>query len=119
MKIVREFAPLARQTRTKRSAHRLAGAGRARPTTKTETHIQERRVAALRREALAANPMAKEKQILEIPDFVTVRDLADLMDASPIEVMKELISNGIMATINQQIDYDTAAIVADGMGYEP
>lgn len=63
--------------------------------------------------------MAKEKQILEIPDFVTVRDLADLMDASPIEVMKELISNGIMATINQQIDYDTAAIVADGMGYEP
>jgi translation initiation factor IF-2 len=63
--------------------------------------------------------MAKEKQILEIPEFVTVRDLADLMDASPIEVMKELISNGIMATINQQIDYDTAAIVADGMGYEP
>ena len=63
--------------------------------------------------------MAKEKQILEIPDFVTVRDLADLMDASPIEVMKELISNGIMATINQQIDYDTAAIVADGMGFEP
>ncbi|MCC6798907.1 MAG: translation initiation factor IF-2 [Anaerolineae bacterium] len=63
--------------------------------------------------------MAKERQILEIPDYLTVRDLADLMDASPIEVMKELISNGIMATINQQIDYDTAAIVADGMGYEP
>lgn len=48
--------------------------------------------------------MAKEKQILEIPDYLTVRDLADLMEASPIEVMKELISNGIMATINQQID---------------
>jgi len=63
--------------------------------------------------------MAQEKQVLEIPDFLTVRELADLMDASPIEVMKELISNGIMATINQQIDYDTAAIVADGMGFEP
>lgn len=60
----------------------------------------------------------KQKQILELPDFLTVRELADLMEASPIEVMKELISNGIMASINQQIDYDTAAIVADGMGFE-
>jgi translation initiation factor IF-2 len=47
-----------------------------------------------------------------------VRELADLMGASPIEVMKELISNGIMASINQQIDYDTAAIVLDGLGFE-
>ncbi len=62
--------------------------------------------------------MPKEKQILEVPEFLTVRELADLMQASPIEVMKELITNGIMASINQQIDYDTAAIVADGMGYE-
>lgn len=62
--------------------------------------------------------MPKEKQILELPDFITVRELADLMEASPIEVMKELISNGIMASINQQIDYDTAAIVVDGLGFE-
>jgi translation initiation factor IF-2 len=62
--------------------------------------------------------MPKTKQILELPDFLTVRELADLMGASPIEVMKELISNGIMASINQQIDFDTAAIVADGLGYE-
>jgi translation initiation factor IF-2 len=62
--------------------------------------------------------MAQEKQILEVPDFLSVRELADLMGASPIEVMKELISNGIMASINQQIDYDTAAIVVDGLGYE-
>ncbi len=62
--------------------------------------------------------MPQEKQILQVPEFLTVRELADLMGASPIEVMKELISNGIMASINQQIDYDTAAIVADSMGYE-
>ncbi len=62
--------------------------------------------------------MPQEKQILELPDFLTVRELADLMGESPIEVMKELISNGIMASINQQIDFDTAAIVADGLGYE-
>jgi len=62
--------------------------------------------------------MPQQKQVLEVPEFLTVRELADLMEASPIEVMKELISNGIMASINQQIDYDTAAIVIDGLGYE-
>lgn len=62
--------------------------------------------------------MAQEKQVIEIPEFLTVRELADMMEASPIEVMKELISNGIMASINQQIDFDTAAIVLDGLGYE-
>ncbi len=68
--------------------------------------------------APAAKSMPQEKQVLEIPDFLTVRELADLMGASPIEVMKELISNGIMASINQQIDFDTAAIVVDGLGFE-
>jgi translation initiation factor IF-2 len=62
--------------------------------------------------------MAKERQIIEVPEFLTVRELANLMSASPIEVMKQLINNGIMATINQQIDYDTAAIVVEEMGYE-
>src|SRR5690606_9729109 len=68
-----------------------------------------------RREAggRTAQSMPQERQIIELPDFITVRDLADLIDTSPIEVMKELITNGIMASINQQIDYDTAAIVAD------
>ena len=61
--------------------------------------------------------MPKEKQVLEVPDFLTVRELADLMEASPIEVMKELINNGIMASINQQIDYDTAAIVLEELGF--
>ncbi|MDZ4670944.1 MAG: translation initiation factor IF-2 [Phototrophicales bacterium] len=62
--------------------------------------------------------MAQEKQIVLVPDFLTVRQLAELISASPIEVMKRLISSGIMASINQQIDYDTAAIVLEEFGYE-
>ncbi len=62
--------------------------------------------------------MAKERQIVEVPEFLSVRELANLIGASPIDVMKQLISNGIMATINQQIDYDTAAIVVEELGYE-
>lgn len=62
--------------------------------------------------------MAQERQIILLPDYLTVRELAELIDASPIEVMKRLIANGIMASINQQVDYDTAAIVAEEMGFE-
>jgi len=41
------------------------------------------------------------------------------MDVSPIVVIKELMNAGVMANINQQIDYETAAIVAQEMGFEP
>ncbi len=63
--------------------------------------------------------MAQERQLIEIPEYLSVRELAELMHTSPIDVMKQLIKNGVMATINQQIDYDTAAIVVEEMGYEP
>lgn len=62
--------------------------------------------------------MAQEKQVVLVPDFLTVRELSELIKASPIEVMKKLIANGIMASINQQIDFDTAAIVIEELGYE-
>ncbi len=61
----------------------------------------------------------QERQILNVPDFVTVRELAELMQVSPIEVMKKLIANGIMASINQQLDYDTAAIIIEEMNFLP
>ena len=51
--------------------------------------------------------MAKAKAI-EIPNYITVRELASLMDVSPINVLKVLMSSGIMVTINQEIDFDTS-----------
>jgi translation initiation factor IF-2 len=62
--------------------------------------------------------MAKEQQVVLVPDYLTVREVAELIDANPINVMKTLIANGIMASINQQIDFDTAAIVIAEMGFE-
>ncbi len=55
---------------------------------------------------------------IELPPSITVRDLALAIDASPIEVIKALMANGVMANINQLIDFDTAAVVASEMGYE-
>lgn len=61
--------------------------------------------------------MAETTNAILVPDFLTVRELAELIDSSPIDVMKRLITNGIMASINQQIDFDTAAIVIEEMGF--
>jgi translation initiation factor IF-2 len=47
-----------------------------------------------------------------------VRDLSERLNASPIDVIKTLMANGVMANINQQIDFDTAAIVAAELGFD-
>jgi translation initiation factor IF-2 len=57
-------------------------------------------------------------KMIEVPSVITVRDLADLMSVSPIEIIKELMNNGILANINQQIDFDTVVIIGEEMGYE-
>lgn len=62
--------------------------------------------------------MTETRALIEVPDYITVRELANQMGVSPIDVIKELMSNGIMANINQQIDFDTASIVAEEMGFE-
>jgi translation initiation factor IF-2 len=62
--------------------------------------------------------MAQENKVVSIPDKLSVRELAVLLDVSPIEVMKLLINSGIMANINETVDYDTAAIVATDLGFE-
>jgi len=56
---------------------------------------------------------------VRIPDALTVKELADLLRVSPVEVIKRLMTNGVMAAQNQTIDYDTAAIVAVELGFEP
>ncbi len=55
---------------------------------------------------------------IELPANITVRELAQRVEASPIQVIKILMSNGVMANINQQIDFDTAAVVASEMGFD-
>ena len=57
-------------------------------------------------------------KIIELPASITVRELGMLINVSPIDIIKVLMANGVMANINQQIDYDTAAIVASEMGFE-
>lgn len=55
---------------------------------------------------------------LELPGSIVIRDLAQKIQKSPIDLIKKLMSNGVMATINQSVDYDTAAIVVGEYGFE-
>ena len=54
---------------------------------------------------------------VQLPHTLTVKHLADLMRVSPIDVIKQLMRNGVMAAINQVIDFDLAATVTPAFGY--
>jgi len=62
---------------------------------------------------------SSSRTTVRIPDALTVKELADLLRVSPVEVIKRLMTNGVMAGQNQTIDYDTAALVAVELGFEP
>lgn len=54
---------------------------------------------------------AVETKTLELPDSITVKDLGQKIGVSPAELIKKLIKTGVMVTVNQSIDFDTAAII--------
>lgn len=53
---------------------------------------------------------------IEIPETITVKDFAAEMKKTTAEVIKKLLGYGIMATINQEIDFDTAFLIAGEFG---
>ena len=61
--------------------------------------------------------IAKKAQlVVKIPDEITVGELASRMKKTAAEVIKCLLKNGVMATVNQTIDFDTAEFVATELG---
>src|SRR5437016_3240160 len=76
---------------------------------------------AFERRAEAANATAAraaEAGPIELPAVVSVADLAGILGVPVTQVIKTLFTNGTVATINQALDYDTAAVVATDLGFE-
>ena len=69
--------------------------------------------------ASKAGAESPKKNTLDMPLSLSVRQLADLLQVDSIQIIKQLMRSGIMANINQIINYDTAAPVATALGYEP
>ncbi len=75
-------------------------------------------------EALTVKPVAAkpaepvEKKKVKLPSFIKVRDFAALLGLPVTDVIKSLIQNGVMATINEEVDFDTASIVAQDLNFD-
>jgi len=54
---------------------------------------------------------------IELPPSITVKQLADVLKVEPVKIIKQLMRKGIMANINQTLDFDTASITATDFGY--
>jgi len=67
--------------------------------------------------AAVANPETK-KTVVELPSVLTVREFAENLNLPVTEVIGTLIRNGVMATINESVDFDTMAIIGDELGFE-
>jgi len=90
-----------------------------------ETHKSQR--AKLRQKKKAEREEREQKyqeelelqsKILEITEFVTTGDLANLMKVNPNEVILKCMGLGLMVTLNQRLDKDTITLIADDFGFE-
>ncbi len=59
-----------------------------------------------------------KNQVYEVPETLTVGEFAEILGIGATEIIKTLMMAGTMASINQQIDFETASLVADELGYE-
>ena len=80
---------------------------------------QRRRLDRERRREFDAEPQQKVYREVTIPETITVQELAQRMSERGGDVIKTLMGMGVMATINQAIDPDTAELVVTEMGHRP
>lgn len=86
---------------------------------KIDNQLAKKLVEALgQRQAKAVEAIPTTPTVVTLPQFIKVREFADLLRKPVVDVIKTLIANGVMATINEEIDYETAAIIAQDLGFE-
>jgi translation initiation factor IF-2 len=88
--------------------------GQSRGGRRGQLEAFERRAEA----ATATATRAAEAGPIELPSVVSVADLAGILGVPVTQVIKTLFTNGTVATINQALDYDTAAVIATDLGFE-
>ena len=86
---------------------------------KIENDLARQIIEALRPKHRAEPPKPRVPVQVKLPPFIKVKDYVDLLHMSVSDVIKTLLKNGVMANINEEIDYETAAIVAEELGFIP
>ncbi len=70
-------------------------------------------------ETVKEEAMEDGKKIILIPDKITVKEFAERLGKSVPDCLAILLRNGIMASINESLDFETAAIIAEEVGFRP
>jgi len=78
-----------------------------------------RKTAAPAAEKPDKEPEQDKTPVINLPRSISVRQLADMLNIDAINIIKQLMRNGIMANINQVIDYETAGSIVTSFGYKP
>jgi len=81
---------------------------------KTETKkdfLKERKKIYKHREKLQSNETIQDENVILYKQGMTVSELADSLEIAPVEIVKKLMSLGIMASVNQSVDYDSAEVI--------
>ena len=73
--------------------------------------LKERKKIYKHREKLQSNEVSQDDSVVLYKEAMTVTDLAEELGVAPIELVKKLMGLGIMATVNQSLDYDTAEVI--------
>lgn len=84
---------------------------------KASKHRKEKRTFRREQDELQQELEAQDKT-LKVTEFITVGELASLMNVSPTEVISACFSLGVMVTMNQRLEADTLLLVADEFGYK-
>ena len=92
--------------------------GRGKVKLKGAARRQQNQAANANNEHGFSKPTAPVIKEVELPEAITVGDLAQKMAVKAGEVIKELMKLGVMATINQTLDQDTATLVVEEMGHK-
>ncbi len=95
----------------------------ARLTTKSQKtrgskHRRDKRLAFTEKMAEEGAQAEIDRNIIKITEFVSVSELASMMDVSPTQVIATCMSLGLFVSINQRLDAETMSVVADEFGYK-
>ncbi len=81
-------------------------------------HRRDKREAAAERMNEEMERSVQERSTLKVTEFVTVSELATMMDVSPTEVITACMNLGLMVSINQRLDAEALAVVAEEFGFK-
>jgi translation initiation factor IF-2 len=102
------------QKQIKDTLARLTSKGKS----KGSKHRRDKRAAASERAQADQEKQTQDKKVLKATEFVSVNELANMMDVNVNEIISSCMSLGLFVSINQRLDAETLSIVAEEFGYK-